>query len=64
MEIKNQAWEWNDEGNLLYESKGVVKKSEIKKIVTKSFVKNISGGYCKIQARIADGYAGVSKRKF
>ena len=53
----------DDEGNLLYESKKVVKKSETKKIVTKAFVKNKSGGHRKIQARGADGYAGVSKRE-
>ena len=45
----------DDEGNLLYESKKEVKKSEIKKLVTKTFVKNKFGGHCKIQARAADG---------
>ena len=37
----------DDKGNLLYENRRVVKKSEIKKIVTKTFVKNKSGGHRK-----------------
>ena len=32
----------DDKGNLLYENRRVVKKSEIKKIVTKTFVKKKS----------------------
>ena len=53
----------DDKGNLLYENRRVVKKSEIKKIVIKAFVKNKSGGHHKIQARAAGAYAGVSNRE-
>lgn len=42
-------------------SERTLKKSEIKKIGTKTFVKNKSGGHCKIQERAGDGMAGVNK---
>ena len=47
----------DDKRNLLYENRRVVKKSEIKKVESKTFVKNKSSGHRKIQARAAD--AGV-----
>ena len=53
----------DDKGNLLCQNRRVVKKSEIKKIVTKTFVKNQCGGHRKIQARAADAYAVVIKRE-
>ena len=53
----------DDKGNILYENRRVVKKYEIKKIVTKTFVKNKSGVHRKIQARAADACDGVSKRE-
>ena len=53
----------DDEGNLQCESKRVVTKFEIKKIVTKTFVLNTSGGHRKIQVRAANRYAGVSKKE-
>ena len=46
------------EGNLLYEKKKIVKKSDVKRIVTKTFIKNKSGGCRKIRARAAVGYSG------
>ena len=51
------------DGNLLFEGRPVLKKSDINDFVTKIFVKNKSGGHRKIQARAADGYAGLSKRE-
>ena len=45
------------EGNLLYEKKKkIVKESDVKRIVTKTFIKNKSGGCRKIRARAADGF--------
>ena len=42
--------------------KKIVKKSGLKRIVIKSFIKNKSGGCCKIRAKTADGYSGLNKR--
>ena len=50
------------EGNLLYEKKKIVKKSDVKRIVTKCFIKNKSGGCRKIRARVGDAYSGLGKR--
>ena len=47
------------EGNLLYEKKKIVRKSDVKRIVTKTFIKKKSGGCRKIRARAADGYSGL-----
>ena len=40
-----------------------MKKTEIDKVVTKTFKRNKSGGYKKLRNRAADGYAGVSNNK-
>ena len=50
------------EGNLLYEKKKITKKSDVKRIVTKTFIKNKSGECRKIRARAADGYLRLSKQ--
>ena len=39
-----------------------VKRSEVKAIVEKAFHKSKSAGYKKLQKKMADGYAGLSKR--
>ena len=49
------------EGNLLYEKKKIVKKSDVKSIVTKTFIKYKSAGCPKITARVAHGYSGLNK---
>ena len=40
----------------------IIKKSDVKRIVTKTFIKNKSGGCRKIRVKAADGYSGLSKR--
>ena len=52
------------EGNLLYEKKNkkILKISGAKRIVTKTFINNKSGGCRKIRARAAVGYLRLSKR--
>ena len=49
-------------GNLLYEKKKIVQKSDVKRVMTKTFIKNKSGGSHKIRARAVDRYSGLSKR--
>ena len=40
-----------------------MKRSEVKKIVEKEFHKSKSAGYKKLQKRMANGCAGLSKRQ-
>ena len=49
------------EGNLLYEKKKIFKKNDVKKIATKTFIKNKSGECRTIRARAADCYSGLIK---
>ena len=46
---------------MLYEKIKIVKKSDVKRIVTKTFIKTKYGGCRKIRARAADGYSRLSK---
>ena len=46
------------EGNLLYEKKKVVKKSDLKRNVAKTFIKNETSSR-KIRPRAADCYSGI-----
>lgn len=41
----------------------MVKKTDVKRIVSKTFKESKSGGYKKIRTRAADGYAGLSNRE-
>ena len=49
-------------GALLHQGKRVLRKNEINEIVSKTFRSSKSGGYKKLRARAADGYAGISNR--
>ena len=39
----------------------MIKKSDLRRIVTKTFIKNKSGGCQKIRAKTAVGYSGLSE---
>ena len=58
-----ESWHvWDLEDSLLYEKQKIVKKSDVKRTVTKTFIKNKSGGCRKIWAKAADDYSELGKR--
>ena len=48
-------------GKLLYEGKRVLKKTEVKNCVSKTFNKSKCVDYKKLRTRALDGYAGISR---
>ena len=58
-----ESLSFDAKGHILFQGKRVVKKTEIDKVVTKTFKKNKSGGYKKLRTRAVDGYTGVSNNK-
>ena len=54
----------DENGQILFQQRRVLKKGELKSVVDKTFKKNRSDGYKKLRTRAADGYAGLSNREF